>query len=99
MKKSLDRRHFLRGTGTLIALPAMESLGFRRQSNAAEGRVAKPPKRMIFLGCGFGVTKETWFPSLEQTGPKLPTPRGPGSARPTQIRFHGRSGMLQPIQQ
>ena len=76
MKKSLDRRHFLRGTGTLIALPAMESLGFRRQSNAAEGRVAKPPKRMIFLSCGFGVTKETWFPSLEQTGSNYQLPEG-----------------------
>ena len=76
MKKSLDRRHFLRGTGTLIALPALESLGFRRRSTAAETRLAKPPKRMIFLGCGFGVTKETWFPSLEQTGPNYQLPEG-----------------------
>jgi hypothetical protein len=35
-KNNLDRRHFLRGTGTLIALPALESVGFRRFASAAE---------------------------------------------------------------
>jgi len=62
----LQRRQFLRGAGALIALPALESLGFRRFASAA-ARVA-PPKRAAFLGMGFGVTKETWYPSREQTG-------------------------------
>lgn len=68
MKSKLDRRHFLRGTGTLIALPALESIGFRRFASAADKAPATPPKRMVFLGFGFGVTKETWFPNVEQTG-------------------------------
>ena len=70
----LDRRHFLRGTGTLIALPALESFGFRRFASAAAP--ATPPKRMVFLGFGFGVTKETWFPNAEQPGAKYDLPQG-----------------------
>ena len=59
------RRHFLRSTGTIIALPALESIGFRRFSRAA---TAAPPKRMVFLGFGWGVTNETWFPDQAKTG-------------------------------
>ena len=68
MKTQLNRRHVLRGTGALIALPALESIGFRRFSSAA-APPATPPKRIVYLGIGFGVTKETWFPNLEDTGP------------------------------
>ncbi|PHS15435.1 MAG: hypothetical protein COA78_05085 [Blastopirellula sp.] len=68
MNPQFNRRHFLRGTGTLIALPALESIGFRRFASAADKAPATPPKRMVFLGFGFGVTKETWFPNVEQTG-------------------------------
>ncbi|MEY5027526.1 MAG: hypothetical protein RLZZ244_3054 [Verrucomicrobiota bacterium] len=31
---------------------------------------------MIFLGFGWGVTKETWFPAVEQTGPGYELPAG-----------------------
>lgn len=31
---------------------------------------------MVFLGMGFGVTKETWFPSIEQTGTEYDLPEG-----------------------
>ena len=41
------RRHFLRSTSALIALPALESLGFK--AFAAPTPVT-PPKRMVFLG-------------------------------------------------
>lgn len=68
MKTNLDRRHFLRGTGTLIALPALESVGFRRFASAATSLPVAPPKRSVFLGIGFGVTKETWHPDINQTG-------------------------------
>ena len=62
-----SRRHFLRSAaGSLIALPFLPSLGFRAFS--AEKSVT-PPKRMVFLGFGYGVTNETWFPDLKQTGP------------------------------
>ena len=69
MKPALSRRHFLRGSGTLIALPTLESLGFRRFASAAASRPAAPAKRCVFLSIGFGVTKETWFPDVSQTGP------------------------------
>tara|TARA_R110002096_G_scaffold272683_3_gene466419 strand:- start:1381 stop:2667 length:1287 start_codon:yes stop_codon:yes gene_type:complete len=68
MKTPFNRRHFLRGTGALIALPALESIGFRRFASAASTAPAAPPKRSVFLGTGFGVTKETWFPDQAQTG-------------------------------
>jgi len=68
MKTKFNRRHLLRGTGALIALPAMESIGFRRFASAAEMKPAAPSKRCVFLGIGFGVTKETWFPDINQTG-------------------------------
>ena len=76
MNTELKRRHFLRGVGALIALPTLESIGFRRFASAAEKAIAKPPKRMVFLGMGFGVTQETWFPDLEQTGADYKLPDG-----------------------
>jgi hypothetical protein len=76
MNIRFNRRHFLRGTGTLIALPALESIGFRRFASAAEAAPATTPKRMVFLGFGFGVTQETWFPNIEQTGADYDLPEG-----------------------
>jgi hypothetical protein len=73
MNPHLTRRHFLRATGTLIALPALESIGFR--AFAAEKTVARP-KRMVFLGFGWGVTNETWFPDVKQTGADYTLPPG-----------------------
>jgi hypothetical protein len=66
MNSPLNRRHFLRSSTALIALPFLESLGFRRFASAAP-MVARP-KRMIFLAFGWGVTRETWFPDVKQTG-------------------------------
>ncbi len=60
------RRHFLRAAGTLIALPALESLGFRRFVRATAP--APRPKRAVFLGMGWGVTEETWYPDTKKTG-------------------------------
>lgn len=60
------RRDFLRGGSTLVALPFLESFGFRRFAAAAEPAVS--PKRLVFLGMGFGVTRETWFPDIKQSG-------------------------------
>lgn len=68
MNNTFNRRNVLRGTGAMIALPALESIGFRRFASAAESKPAAPSKRCVFLGIGFGVTKETWFPDVNQTG-------------------------------
>ena len=76
MKSKINRRHFLRGAGALIALPALESIGFRRFASAASTAPVAPPKRMAFMGIGFGVTKETWFPDVSQTGADYVLPQG-----------------------
>lgn len=69
------RRQFLRAAGTLIALPALESLDFRHLA-AVEQSAAPRPKRMVFLGFGWGVTNETWFPDVKQTGADYTLPLG-----------------------
>ena len=76
MKTRLDRRHFLRGTSALIALPALESFGFRRFASASTSNPIAPPKRSVFMGIGFGVTKETWYPDINQTGTDYQLPEG-----------------------
>ncbi|NDD40759.1 MAG: DUF1552 domain-containing protein, partial [Verrucomicrobia bacterium] len=73
MKTQPNRRHFLRSTSALIALPALESLGFRA---FAATKPAAAPKRMVFLNFGWGVTNETWFPDVKQTGATWDLPEG-----------------------
>lgn len=68
------RRHFLRSSSALIALPFLESLGFSRFASAV--MPGAPAKRMIFIGMGYGVTKETWFPDVKQTGADYALPPG-----------------------
>jgi hypothetical protein len=63
-----SRRQVLRGAGSLVALPALESLGFRRFAQAAATGLNGPSKRCVFMSIGFGVTKETWYPDINQTG-------------------------------
>ena len=73
MNSPLTRRHFLRSTSALIALPMLESLGFRA---FAAAKPATPPKRMVFLNFGWGVTNETWFPDPTKTGAAWDLPEG-----------------------
>jgi len=67
------RRHFLRSTSALITLPALESIGFKA---FAAPKTTVPPKRMVFLGFGWGVTNETWFPDVKKTGAAWELPEG-----------------------
>jgi hypothetical protein len=60
------RRHFLRSSTALIALPFLESLGFRRFALAAP--IPTPPKRLIFASFGWGVTEEIWYPDIRTPG-------------------------------
>jgi hypothetical protein len=69
-----SRRQFLRSSTSLIALPFLESLGFRRFASAAT--VASRPKRLVFLGLGWGLTTETWFPDNQKPGADYPLPLG-----------------------
>ena len=66
MSSSISKRHFLRSSTALVALPFMESMGFRRFAKAAP--VAKAPKRMAFLGVGFGFSQKSWYPDINETG-------------------------------
>ena len=68
------RRQYLRSSTAVISLPFLESFGFRRFAAAAAP--AAPPKRMIFIGMGYGVTKETWFPDVKRTGTDYTLPPG-----------------------
>lgn len=70
----LTRRHLLRSSTALIALPFLESLGFRRFASAASPGVR--PKRIVFLGFGWGVTRETWYPEIQQPGADYTLPPG-----------------------
>jgi hypothetical protein len=67
------RRRFLRSSSALITLPALESIGV--QAFAAT-KAATPPKRMVFLGFGWGVTNETWFPDKAKVGADWELPEG-----------------------
>lgn len=71
---SPTRRGFLRSNSALIALPFLESLGFRQFVSAAAA--PSPPKRFVFLGMGFGVTKETWYPDQKDVGSGYALPEG-----------------------
>lgn len=68
MQYIMERRHFLRGVGALVALPNLESIDFCRFASASDKSSVKPPKRSVFFSIGFGVTKETWFPDQATTG-------------------------------
>ena len=74
MKPSRTRRAFLRAGTSLIALPFLESSGLRRLA-AAPSAIA-PPKRLVFLGIGYGVTQETWFPGVDERGSGYALPLG-----------------------
>src|SRR5256885_1887193 len=75
LPSNLTRRHFLRTAGTLVALPALESIGFRRYAAAATMVVARP-KRVVFLGFGWGVTEDTWMPDAKVAGANYALPPG-----------------------
>jgi hypothetical protein len=67
MTLPLSRRRILQSATAVVALPALESLGFRRFASAAAS--AAPPKRLVFLGFGWGVTEESWYPDIRTPGP------------------------------
>lgn len=70
---SWNRRGFLRAAGTIVALPALESIGAGRVAKAA---ATARPKRAVFLGFGWGVTEETWMPDAKVVGPDYTLPPG-----------------------
>jgi Protein of unknown function (DUF1552) len=69
-----SRRRFLQSSTAIIALPLLESFGFRRFAAAAEP--VAPPKRLLFLGFGWGITEPTWYPNIKQPGTDYELPVG-----------------------
>jgi len=63
-----NRRTFLRSATSSFALPFLASAGFSPFTRFARGAAAAPPKRLIFLGTGFGVTAKAWHPDITDTG-------------------------------
>jgi len=52
-----SRRSFLKASGALVALPFLETFASAKQLSAAT------PKRLVFLGGGFGFTHESFYPT------------------------------------
>src|SRR5436190_9266873 len=72
-RASLTRRHFLRGLGACMALPAFESLrplSALAASASASGRAA--PVRMAFLYVPNGTIPSAWWPASEGKDYELP---------------------------
>jgi hypothetical protein len=59
----MDRRRFLAASGSWIALPVLPSL-----TAQARGADAPRPKRLVFLGFGWGCTYESWYPKIDDQG-------------------------------
>ena len=57
----MDRRFFLKGLGTTLALPYMNSL----QGDVKETQINH---KMLFLSFGWGVTKQSWYSNRSQQG-------------------------------
>lgn len=71
----ITRRGYLRSTSAFLALPFLESLGFRRFASAKDQTPA-PANRLIFMGTGYGVTEETWYPDRDTQGAEYELPDG-----------------------
>ena len=56
--QSRTRRSFLRAGGGVLALPFLETFA------SSKDVAATPPKRVVFLGGGFGFTKDTFYPEV-----------------------------------
>jgi hypothetical protein len=67
-RKALDRRTFLRGVGTAVALPFLDSM-----TPAFASSNAKAPVRMAFVYVPNGIDMRNWNPSYEGPLRELPS--------------------------
>src|SRR5438477_8118890 len=67
-RKHLARRTFLKGAGTVIALPLLDAM----IPAFAASKAAKPPLRMAFVYVPNGIDMPNWTPAKEGTGFELP---------------------------
>lgn len=69
----ISRRTVLRGVGTVVALPVLESLLPRLRAAEADAAKAAAPKRMAFIYVPNGVHMQDWTPAREGTDFELPS--------------------------
>ncbi|MCM8534613.1 MAG: DUF1552 domain-containing protein [Lentisphaeraceae bacterium] len=64
----MNRRRFLQAGSAFVALPYFETFAAKQE------KTTTPPKRMMFLAFGWGVTQQEWYPDQEDIGKdyKLP---------------------------
>ena len=67
-KKHISRRHLLRGAGTILALPLLESM----IPAASAQRAASPRSRLACMYIAHGAVMSRWTPEKEGTGFVLP---------------------------
>ena len=69
----IDRRSFLRGVGTAVALPFLESLNVARPLQASTGPSVQTPMRMVCIGLNYGLYPGDFFPRKTGRDYVLPT--------------------------
>ena len=67
-KHGFSRRNFLRGLGTVIALPTLESL---LPIRAVQAAATESPKRLVFIFMPNGANMKKWIPTSEGTDYQL----------------------------
>ena len=65
MRPTLKRRSFLKGAGVAIALPMLEAM---IPYGSASAPNAEPVKRFVCLSNNYGIYRDAFFPSADQTG-------------------------------
>ncbi|MCM8534615.1 MAG: DUF1552 domain-containing protein [Lentisphaeraceae bacterium] len=70
------RRQFLRSSSALIALPVFSSFEHKAFAAAKKSKNQLPPKRLMFLSFGWGVTEESWYPDINTPGADYKLPDG-----------------------
>lgn len=75
--KHLSRRTLLRGFGTAVALPFLDSMS---PALAAPARIGKSPVRMAFLYVPNGIIMKDWTPKATGAGYELPKTLAPLAA-------------------
>ena len=69
-KKAIPRRTFLRGVGTMVALPLLD--GMVPALSAMSNTAAKPPTRLSFVYAPNGMIMDKWTPTAEGVAFELP---------------------------
>jgi hypothetical protein len=71
-KPLIPRRTFLRGLGTVLALPALQAMSPLAAAVSGVAGPARPPRRMAFIYIPNGANMADWTPKAEGTDFQLP---------------------------